>query len=128
MAQGGPAAATGTLDVGPLADYKDDKVYDKFATKTDQTLVVRKDGKVYAISARCTHRNCTVKVDKAGYYCPCHKSHFTPEGMVEKGPAKASLFRYAIATNDKGDVIVDRAKQFSEKDWEKDGAFIEVKK
>ena len=47
-------------------------------------------------------------------------------GTSTKGPAKGSLYRYAISVNADGDIIVNKEKQFAEKEWEQEGAFITV--
>ena len=57
----GPAFAKGPVDVGPKADYSKDGVIDKFA-KSNRVLVIRHDGKIYAPTATCTHKNCAVKL------------------------------------------------------------------
>ena len=104
-------------------------MYDRFAPKPNMVLVVRANGRLYAMTSRCTHRNCALKLDnQSTIYCPCHKSRFSHDGIVEKGPAKSSLVRYAISTDEKGHVVVDRSKQFTEKEWDSPGSFIEVKK
>jgi len=41
-----------------------------------------------------------------------------------KGPAKGSLFRYAIKEDEKGHLIVNRDKQFDEKQWDDPAAFV----
>ena len=58
--------------------------------------------------------------------CPCHGSKFTVHGTSTKGPAKGSLYRYAISVDASGDIIVNKEKQFAENEWEQDGAFITV--
>jgi cytochrome b6-f complex iron-sulfur subunit len=113
------------VDVGPKADYAKDGVIDKFA-KSHRVLVVTNEGKIYAICGTCTHKNCATRVKEGIITCPCHGSKFSNQGTVTKGPAKASLFRFGLSVNDKGNIIVDRAKQFSEKQWDDAGASIPV--
>ena len=53
---------------------------------------VFRDGEgVYAISNVCTHLGCIVKPAEGGFSCPCHGSHFGPDGSVTKGPAPQPL-------------------------------------
>ncbi len=114
-----------SVDAGALTEYAKDGITDKFA-KADKVMLIRHEGKLYAPSAICSHKRCTIKVKDAVLTCPCHGSKFTNLGVPTKGPAKVPLFRYAISTNDKGNVIVDKTRQFEEKEWETDGAFIKV--
>ena len=124
----GPAFATDPVDVGTKADYpKDGDINDKF-TKTHRIIIVRNDGKIYALDSTCTHKNCAVKKDvKTGaIICPCHGSHYSLEGTPTKKPAKEPLLRYGIKLDDKGHIIVVKANEYSEKDWDKEGAFLKA--
>ncbi len=61
-------------------------------------LFKTKAGQVAALSALCTHNQCTVKWDSGSekLNCPCHGSVFDTSGKPEKGPAKAPLEKYAV--------------------------------
>ena len=125
-----PPPNVGTVNVGKKSKYDKDGVSDEFAKK-NRVLVVRHEGKIYAPTATCTHKNCAVKLKENAskekeIVCPCHGSKFTVQGTSTKGPAKGSLYRYAISVNADGDIIVNKEQQFAEKDWEKEGAFITV--
>ena len=126
-----PPPNVGTVNVGKKAKYDKDGVSDEFAKK-NRVLVVRNQGKIYAPTATCTHKNCAVKTKENAttkekeIVCGCHGSKFSLQGTSTKGPAKGSLYRYAISVNADGDIIVNKEKQFAEKDWDKDGAFITV--
>src|SRR5687768_8482253 len=104
------------FDIGPKSNYTKDGVTDTW-TKAERILVVRNEGKIYAINSTCTHKNCAVKKKNEEMVCPCHGSKFSLHGTSTKGPAKGSLLRYALAVNDKGNIIVDRSKTFDEKTW-----------
>ena len=123
-----PASAAGPVDVGTKADYpKDGTINDKLAKPKElRILVVRNEGKIYAINSTCTHKNCAVKAgkDPGDIVCPCHGSKYSLHGTATKGPAKGSLFRYGISVNDKGRIMVDKSKQFPEKQWDDAGASI----
>jgi cytochrome b6-f complex iron-sulfur subunit len=58
------------------------------------------DGKLRALSAKCTHAGCQVEwrgtKTKERLHCPCHSSQFDEDGTVLGGPAKAPLQRYSI--------------------------------
>jgi cytochrome b6-f complex iron-sulfur subunit len=57
-----------------------------------RSVAVFRDGEgVYAISLVCTHLGCIVKNTAEGFECPCHGSHFAPDGEVTKGPAPQAL-------------------------------------
>ena len=118
-----PPPNVGTVNVGKKSKYDKDGVSDEFAKK-NRVLVVRHEGKIYAPTSTCTHKNCAVKLKEKEIVCPCHGSKFTIQGTSLKGPAKGSLFRYAIKVDEKGNLIVDRDKQFDEKQWDDPAAFI----
>jgi cytochrome b6-f complex iron-sulfur subunit len=67
--------------------------------------IFREPGGVYAISTVCTHLGCIIKPDPNGFHCPCHGSHFAPDGTVLKGPAPKPLPWIAIG-RERGDVFV----------------------
>jgi nitrite reductase/ring-hydroxylating ferredoxin subunit len=115
------------VNIGTLADYAKDGIYDKYA-RSNRIFVIREGGELYAASAICTHKNSPLALAPTGkeIVCKKHGSRFSEHGTAIKGPAKSSLPRYAIAQDDKDHLIVDTAKSFGEKDWEKDGAFIKV--
>src|SRR5687768_7000632 len=120
-----PPPNKGTVNVGKKADYAKDGVVDKFA-KSNRVLVVRHEGKIYAPTSTCTHKNCSVRLKNNEIVCPCHGSKFTLQGTSTKGPAKGSLYRYALSVNADGDIIVNKEKQFAEKEWGQEGSFITV--
>ncbi len=53
-------------------------------------------GKLYLVSAECTHLKCMVlwNNDEKSWDCPCHGSRFTYEGKVINGPANFDLPAY----------------------------------
>jgi nitrite reductase/ring-hydroxylating ferredoxin subunit len=60
---------------------------DKIAAWRDES------GKLYAVSATCTHKGCTVTWNNADrtWDCPCHGSIFAADGSVIHGPARKPL-------------------------------------
>jgi glycine/D-amino acid oxidase-like deaminating enzyme/nitrite reductase/ring-hydroxylating ferredoxin subunit len=48
-----------------------------------------RDGKLHAVSLRCTHLGCLLRFNGAEqtWDCPCHGSRFAPDGTVLEGPA-----------------------------------------
>jgi nitrite reductase/ring-hydroxylating ferredoxin subunit len=123
-----PAGGAG-VDVGPLKSFDKDGVTDTWAAKTKAgLLIIRKDGKLYASSSICTHKGCVVQKRAEDLYCKCHKSVFTFQGNATAGPAQrsGSLPRYAISVNADGHVMVDKTKQFTDKDWDNPASFVKI--
>ncbi len=69
-------------------------------------LVREAEGSYVALSLKCTHLGCTVRVDEAAgeLACPCHGSRFSLGGEVQEGPADAPLARYT--TSVEGDAVL----------------------
>src|SRR5204863_1495523 len=106
------------------ADFPTDGIINDKLSKTQRILVVRNEGKIYALNSTCTHKNAAVLAKGTEIVCPNHGSRFSLYGTATKGPAKASLTRYAISVNDAGRILVDKSKQFDEKHWDDPAAFI----
>jgi quinol---cytochrome c reductase iron-sulfur subunit, bacillus type len=55
-------------------------------------------GKLEALSARCTHLGCTVHWVPGSnrFQCPCHGSQFAADGAVLHGPAGRPLDRLSV--------------------------------
>ena len=51
------------------------------------------EGRLHAVSTRCTHLCCQVRWNSAErtWDCPCHGSRFSPQGAVLNGPAVRRL-------------------------------------
>lgn len=94
-----------TVNAGPVGQYAADGVYNDFRDRG--FFLIRKDGKLLAISAICTHKKCklTAESDRS-FYCKCHGSTFDPAGHVTAGPAKRDLPVLALATDANGQVLV----------------------
>lgn len=56
-------------------------------------------GKLYLVSAECTHLKCMVhwNNDEKSWDCPCHGSRFNYDGKVINGPANSNLVAYSEA-------------------------------
>ena len=94
-----------TVNVGPSSQYLKDAVYTRY--RDVGFFIVRQGGRLFALSAICTHRKCKLdaEADKT-FYCPCHDSTFNPDGHVTGGPARRDLPVYEISTNEKGELLV----------------------
>ena len=126
-----PDVPKGPVDVGALADFKKDGVYDKWI-KPNHLIVVRDKGRLFAETAICTHKGVLLKEKEGQLFCPKHSSRFTVQGVPapkpngKLGPAKKPLVHFAISTNDKGHVIVDTSKPIEKDKWEDAGGFIKI--
>ncbi|MFQ5947847.1 MAG: ubiquinol-cytochrome c reductase iron-sulfur subunit, partial [Acidimicrobiia bacterium] len=71
-------------------------------------LPVIADG-LSALWQRCVHLGCRVPTCQSsqGFECPCHGSKYNYHGEYEDGPAPRNLDRFAVSTNDAGELIID---------------------
>jgi len=93
------------FDAGPASDYAADGVYSRF--RQEGFFIVRRDGKLFALSAVCTHRKCKLNVEPdRSFHCPCHGSTFDASGRVTHGPARRNLPVFAVTTNADGRLLV----------------------
>ena len=121
-----PARKAAAVDVGPLDDFSVDGVTDRWAGTG--FFVVRRGGRLYAVSSRCTHKNVALAVaNGAGpFKCPRHGSTFDAAGRVTKAPARKPLPRLGIRLDDAGHVIVDPAARFGESKWGDPSSFVQL--
>jgi len=93
---------------------------DKQATylPEQQVFIVREGDSFAALSAICTHLGCTIRADPdhPGFFCPCHGSHFRPDGTNYSGPAPKPLEAYEISMSNLGELIVDKRTLVSPKE------------
>jgi cytochrome b6-f complex iron-sulfur subunit len=120
----GRAAGRSLVDAGPLADYRTPSVTSRWVARHG-LWIVNRDGRLYALEARCTHLGCTPRwmPGSGSFHCPCHGSRFTPEGEAINGPAVTPLLRFAIRVED-DQVIVDRSRRTSLEQAETDPRFF----
>jgi cytochrome b6-f complex iron-sulfur subunit len=122
-----PATPPEPVDVGVKTDYTTDGATMTWV-KTNHIIVMCEEGKIYAMTSRCTHKHCDLQVsdDASGLHCHCHNSDFNYDGTVIKGPATRGgpLVRYGVAVNDGGHIIVDPTKQFPQDQWTDPASFI----
>jgi nitrite reductase/ring-hydroxylating ferredoxin subunit len=126
-----PPVKTGPVDVGALADFSKDGPSEKWI-KDHHMIVVREGGKLYAITAICTHKQALLKIKDDQVYCPKHSSRFNyagqpvpkPNGKI--GSAKKPLSYFTISVNDKQHVIVDTSKPIDAAKAGDASAFVKV--
>ena len=73
-----------------------------------QVMLIRRSGSdVSALSATCTHLECTLgyRKEQNDIYCACHGGRFDASGNVLEGPPKKPLPKYEVKI-DSGNVIV----------------------
>lgn len=73
-------------------------------------IVSQADG-IAAQSMVCTHLGCIVKETESGFSCPCHGSHFGPDGQVQSGPAPRALRWLAVSRAADGSLVVDAGRE-----------------
>jgi Rieske Fe-S protein len=101
------AAAIGERQVnaGPVGNFAADGLYEDF--RDQGFFVIRHGGRLFALSAICTHRKCKVSgAHDRSFYCKCHGSMFDPDGKVTEGPARRDLPVLHYFTNANGELIV----------------------
>lgn len=91
---------------GRPGDYPDDT-----ATFIEEVrlFIVRKGNTYRAMSGICPHLGCTVNpaAGKHPFLCPCHGSHFDPNGAVVSGPSPRGLTWHAVSLSKDGRLVVD---------------------
>jgi cytochrome b6-f complex iron-sulfur subunit len=101
----GTATRNEVVDAGLASNYAAEGIYSNF--RNQGFFIIRKDGRLSAISAICTHRRCKLDAEPdRSFYCPCHGSTFDPNGKVTEGPAKRDLQVLSTSTDAQGHLIV----------------------
>ncbi len=86
--------------------------------KTNEVILVRHAGAVYAFALSCPHQNTALRwnADEGRFQCPKHKSRYQPDGTFISGRATRNMDRLPIR-REGGTVIVDAERIFeSDKD------------
>ena len=77
-------------------------------------IVTRLPGpKFYAVTSVCTHQGCTVGLFDPtlnALVCPCHGSHYQPDGTVIEGPAPKPLYSYQTHFDGNDTLTIDLVK------------------
>lgn len=93
------------VNAGSTSSYAADGVYSNF--RNEGFFVIRQSGKLFALSAICTHRNCKLTAEPdCSFYCKCHGSTFDPAGHVTRGPARRDLPVLSAVTDENGQLLV----------------------
>ncbi|GMQ85856.1 MAG: hypothetical protein BMS9Abin07_1424 [Acidimicrobiia bacterium] len=67
-----------------------------------------------ALWMKCPHLGCRVPecVPSQGFECPCHGSKFNIHGEYAAGPAPRNMDRFAVSTNEQGELVIDTSQIF----------------
>jgi Rieske Fe-S protein len=94
-----------SFDAGPASDYNGDGVYTQF--RDQGFFIIRRNGKLTALSSICTHRGCKVtELPDTSYHCKCHGSNYDPSGKVTHGPAIHDLPELPTSIDANGRLII----------------------
>ena len=113
------------VNIGTRSDYPKDGISDRFVQ--DGFFVIRRDGRLYASSATCTHMTEPLLVDAQDatrIKCSSHGSVFDDEGRAAVGPASQSLARLAISLDAQDCILVDPARRFAEDKWDDKNSYL----
>ncbi len=78
--------------------------------------IFRKGTDFHIVSAICTHLNCVAdwKSDQREFYCSCHGSVFSKDGVHLAGPAPRPLSWHPISFAPDGNLVVETEKQVTQ--------------
>jgi cytochrome b6-f complex iron-sulfur subunit len=90
--------------------------------------IVKENNRLYAIHSRCTHLGCTPNwfAEDGVFKCPCHGSQFYGNGVNFAGPAPRPLDRFKISLDVDGQIIIDKGKIYTYKEFDKPGAYLKI--
>jgi cytochrome b6-f complex iron-sulfur subunit len=91
--------APSEFDLGEASDYAPDS---RTVLPQVPAVLTRTAAGFTALSLVCTHLGCTVEARADGFACPCHGSHFDPQGGVTRGPASKPLTALRVETTSDG--------------------------
>jgi nitrite reductase/ring-hydroxylating ferredoxin subunit len=81
--------------------------------RTNQVIVVRAEGRVFAFALSCPHENAAVKwVEKdKRFQCSKHDSRYQPDGVYRSGRATRNMDRFPIR-KDGNTIVIDLDRVF----------------
>ena len=103
------------------------QVYEKWKDP-HSVWIVKEKNRLYAVHARCTHLGCTPNwfADDKVFKCPCHGSQFQSNGFNFAGPAPRPLDRFKIYIGDDGNILIDKSRIYSYRDFDDKGSYLEI--
>ncbi|MBI2091632.1 MAG: Rieske 2Fe-2S domain-containing protein [Deltaproteobacteria bacterium] len=77
-------------------------------SRSGPTIIIRRGGKLRALSAVCTHLGCLVKwvPNEDVFFCPCHAGKFDVNGANISGPPPVPLAAYNVETANDGRILL----------------------
>jgi Rieske Fe-S protein len=94
-----------TVNAGSASHFTKDGVYN---FRDEGFFLIRQGGKLFALSAICTHRQCKLNAEAdRTFYCKCHGSTFDANGHVTEGPARRDLPVLPVSANAQGELLVE---------------------
>ena len=98
-----PRAGRRRGDLGPARALPpgDSRAYTDPTSGEAALVIRRRDGRLYALSAVCTHAGCRLEYSHDALTCPCHNSTFDIRtGAPERGPARKPLATARVMEHD----------------------------
>jgi len=92
---------------GAPEDYPDGSIT---FLEEERVFLLRRGNTFRCLSAVCTHLGCTVNRTDKGFHCPCHGSVFSPNGLVESGPAPRALTWFLVTLSKDSRLLVDKGQ------------------
>ncbi len=92
---------------GAPEDYPDGSIT---FLEEERVFLLRRGNTFRCLSAVCTHLGCTVNRTEVGFHCPCHGSVFSPDGVVESGPAPKPLTWFLVTLSKDSRLLVDKGQ------------------
>jgi cytochrome b6-f complex iron-sulfur subunit len=76
-------------------------------TRVGRVVLLRDDAGFWAVNVVCPHLGCQPAFDenRRMFVCPCHGSHFDPEGRLLAGPATSGLSLAVLRLDAQGALI-----------------------
>jgi cytochrome b6-f complex iron-sulfur subunit len=115
--------------IGFPQDFADGEVDLRYKQKY-RVWVVKEEGQLYALLAKCTHLGCTPNwlAAENKFKCPCHGSGFYKSGINFEGPAPRPLERVKVSLAEDGQVLVDKATVYQQEkgQWNDPSSFLRV--
>ena len=115
--------------VGFPVDFLEGEVDLRFKEKF-RVWIIKEQGSIYALLAKCTHLGCTPNWLAADnkFKCPCHGSGFYKSGINFEGPAPRPLERVKIALAEDGQIELDKGIVFQQEkgQWNDPSSFLTV--
>jgi cytochrome b6-f complex iron-sulfur subunit len=109
-----PLITTGTVNIGPAADFPAGAAKTKFVDIYG-IVIVNSSGDPLAVRPKCTHMGCIAKWEEEHqeFVCPCHGSRYDLVGRVTNGPAKRPLPAIRADRQPDGTLTVDLGKLYA---------------